>query len=177
MFTYSFLKPGANLSQLQAEIAAAGLPISHINGSGDAIHVVMTDELTPFELATLEAVVTTHDGTPRRARTLFAIRSDLNGLTNPQKLTVWSDLSSGSPPKWATDAGPNAAAIAAIEWAATVPAGVTVAEKTEARLRLVSMYVQDNPDYLVHPAFDGDINVPGDEPDVTVFAAGRATRE
>ena len=60
-------------------------------------------------------------------------------------------------------AGPNAAAIAAIEWA-TLDSGATGAALTAAKLRLTAMYCQDHPKYLVNPSFDGTINVAGDAP-------------
>lgn len=171
MATYPITKPFAQMdsAKLKTELTAAGLPVTDVQGGAigsDQWTIVTSRDLTPAEVATMEGIVAAHDGRTRHPRTLFAIRADLNALSAGQKTAVWSDLSGGSPPKWALDAGRNAAAIAAIEWAATVPAGITAAERTEARLRLAAMYVQDNPAYLVNPAFDPTINVPGDEPDV-----------
>lgn len=168
METYYFVKTASMLdsSKLQAEIAAAGLPVLYINTSGDDVYITFNRQLDAAEVTQLEALVNNHDGRARRKRILFAIRQDLNALTNAQKTAIWNDLNGGNPPKWALDAGPNAAAIAAIEWGATVPAGVSTAEKTEARLRLAAMYCQDNPNYLVNQTFNGTvpaINVPGDE--------------
>lgn len=169
MAQYQRSKANVDLAKFLAELQAAGLPVSHLLGGaiGSPDFTVVTSvDLTPEQITLMDQIIAAHDGRPRRPRPLFAIRADLNALTNGQKTAVWADLSGGTPPKWALDAGRNAAAIAAIEWAATVPAGITTAERTEARLRLAAMYCQDNPKYLVAPAFDNTINIAGDEPDV-----------
>lgn len=98
----------------------------------------------------------------RKQRPLYAIYADLQALTAAQKTAVWSDLSSGTPKKYLTDAGPNAAAIGALDWAAS-DSGATGASLTAARMRITAAYCQDNPSYLVHPSFDATINVPGDQ--------------
>lgn len=165
---YTFPLPVGGLTgeKLQQEIVAAGLPLCDVYLSGNEVRIVAPDALTAEQQVTLAAVVAAHVAVvPSHKRTIYSIRASLNALSAAQKNAVWSDLSSGTPPKWALDAGPNAAAIAAIEWAATVPAGVTATEKTEARLRLAAMYCQDNPKYLVNPAFDPTINIDGTEPD------------
>ena len=97
---------------------------------------------------------------PPAKRTLLAIVADLNALTGAQKNAVWTDITSGSPPKWSTDAGPNAAAIAVLHAVATMT-GLSNADLLIVKIRGVAMYVQDNPGYLVNPAFDPSINVPG----------------
>jgi hypothetical protein len=93
-------------------------------------------------------------------RTLLAIYTDLQALTAAQKTNVWTDLSSGTPKKYLQDVGRNAAAIAALDWAAT-DSGATGTALTAAKLRIGAMYVQDNPAYLINPSFDPTINVPG----------------
>lgn len=112
-----------------------------------------------------EDLVTYYRRTWRRQRGLFAIYQDIHALTTAQKMAIWTDLSSGSPPKWSQNQGPNTAAIMALHWSA-VNSGATTANMTDARLRLMAMYVHDNPTYLVHPSFAPSINVPGDEPEV-----------
>lgn len=170
IYLYPIPANGISAGFLYADLLAAGFPIAEGGVAGPTstfqVRVTTTRDLTPAEQTQVGVIVAAHDARPRQPRTIFAIRQQLNTLTNGQKTAIWTNLSAGTPPLWALDAGPNAAAIAAIEWGATVPAGVTAAEKTEARLRLAAMYVQDNPRYLVNPAFDPTINVAGDEPAV-----------
>lgn len=73
----------------------------------------------------------------------------------------WSDITSGSPPKWSTDSGPNAAAIAVLTLLGA-SAALSAADVLEAKLRGVAMYCADNPAYLVNPVFDPTINIAGD---------------
>lgn len=149
--------------RLQAEIASAGIVgCTGVYTSFPNFFIGFDRNLTASQKTQLDGVVAAHDGRPRKLRTLFAIRADLNALTAARKTAVWNDINSGSPPKWALDVGVNAGAISAIEWGATT-AGGTVAVQTEARLRLVAMFCQDNPRYLVNPAFDSSINIAGDE--------------
>lgn len=105
----------------------------------------------------------TFDLRDRKLRPLYAIYNDLVALTTTQQTNAWNDLSSGTPKKYLLDVGPNAAAIGALDWAVT-DSGATGASLLHARLRVGAMYVQDNPSYLVNPAFDPSINVPGDQP-------------
>lgn len=162
MASHTYTKPGADLSRLQSECLAAGLPVTHLGGSGDGVTVFTSRDLTAGEVVTLDSVVTAHDGRPRRKRTIYAIYTAIGALTATQQSAIWTDLTTGTPPKWATDAGPNAAAIAAIHWSAA-NSGATAANLNDARRRLAAMYAQDNPGYLVAPAFDPSINVSGDE--------------
>jgi hypothetical protein len=46
-----------------------------------------------------------------------------------------------------------------------VHSGASAASLNEARVRMIAAGVQDNPRYLVNPAFDPTINVLGDEPE------------
>lgn len=99
---------------------------------------------------------------PRVRRLLLDIITDINALSTAQKNLIWTDITSGAPPKWELDAGPNAAAIAVLQWAAT--SGVSAADILSAKIRGVAMYCADNPKYLVNPAFAPTINIPGDQP-------------
>lgn len=101
----------------------------------------------------------------RRPRTLLAIRADLLALSASQRAAVWAAFTSGSPPLFATDAGPNAAAVYCL-WVLGKSGSLPAADVNEARVGAVAMYAQDNPGWLVNPAFDPSISVPGDEPDV-----------
>lgn len=89
---------------------------------------------------------------PRVPRTIQAILVDVKALTGAQQLAVWSDITSGSPPKWQGSNDP-------VVWCkGSQPSTLTAQEKQVG----AAFYVRENPTYLVHPAFDVTINVPGD---------------
>ena len=98
----------------------------------------------------------------RKLRTLIDIRADVAALSTAQKNAAWTNFTSGSPPLWSTDAGPNAAALATLQMLGA-SSNLAAADILEAKIRAVAMYVQDNVNYLVNPSFDATINVPGDE--------------
>jgi hypothetical protein len=163
--------PGSyDTEQLTREVVAAGLRApSYVNGSGYAapgspatsIDVVYDPALTVAEKTVLDAVVAAHKPAgPRKPRTLLAILTDLQALTTTQQQAVWTDFTSGSPAKWAGDAGPNAAALFT-QMGVANDLGLSGAALNKARVRAVAFYVQDVPGYL--PLSLG-INIPGDEP-------------
>jgi hypothetical protein len=98
----------------------------------------------------------------RVPRTLYAIRADLVALSTANKNAVWAALIAGTPPLWATASGPNAAALAAIQLFGA-SATLSAADVLEAKLRAAAMYAQDQPNWLVNPAFAPTVNVPGDQ--------------
>lgn len=100
---------------------------------------------------------------PRRPRVLYAVYKDVSALTGPQKTNIGNDLFSGSPPKVATDTGPNAPDLL-ILWTLRQVASLSTADKRLLETDAISIYTLDNPNYLVSPPFDPSINVPGDEP-------------
>lgn len=164
---YEYQKDSVDAGKLLVEFTDVGIPVAIGGVSWDVAtqRIILTTDrnLTAQEEIVVSNIITAHDSRPKHKRTIFSIRVELNALSAAKKNAVWNDINSGNPPKWSLDAGPNAAAIAAIEFSATSVAGITAAEKTEARLRLVAMYIQDNPKYLVNPSFDPTINVPGNE--------------
>ncbi len=102
-------------------------------------------------------------------RSLFAIYTDLNALTNGQKNAIWTDFTSGSPPKWSQDGqdgvthGFHAGEVSAHAGLAidmpVVAGNWTTALQTKARLMMVAVYMLDRPKYLVAPSFDATINI------------------
>jgi len=166
--TYTYNISNANPALLQDECVAAGLPVSYIQGGAlgsDEVTVVTFRVLTQPEQTTLGDVVAAHDGRPRKARPLYAIRADVQALSVGQFNNVWNDLSAAAAPaprKYLLDAGPNAAAIFCFDWCVYTSGG-TAAQIKAAQLSLTAEYVQDNVKYLVHPPFDTSINIPGDE--------------
>ena len=87
---------------------------------------------------------------------------DLEALTGTQKSATWTDLTSGSEPKWWFTK--NEPELCVIHWQITDGPSLTAAQKLDLKLHAVAIYVQDNPSWLVHPAFDSTINVDGTEP-------------
>ncbi len=97
-----------------------------------------------------------------RSRKLFDIYTDIGNLTALKQAAVWTDITTGNPPLWSQDRGANAGAIMALHWSA-VNSGAVAAALNDAKRRLVALYCQDVPDYLVAPAFDPTINISGKE--------------
>lgn len=95
-------------------------------------------------------------------KTVATIYTQIGALTATQKANIWTDLTSGSPAKWTTNEGANAAAIGiGVGIVANLVAALTTAALTDQKIRVVAAYVWDNPTYLVTPSFDTSINVPG----------------
>lgn len=165
MFSYRYqllfgVDPAVALADI---IAGTGLPITTVALSLGYIVVTTDRELTTEEQATLAAFVAAYHPLPWRKRRLLDIYTDITALSGANQTAIWTDLSAGTPPRWATDVGPNAAALFALQFLATAVAGLTTAERNEARRRVAAFYVGDNPKYLVNPAFAPAINVNGEE--------------
>lgn len=167
---YPYQKSYALLDEakLKAECIAAGLPVTDVQRAGDApefppstVVVVTSRDLTGPEKTTLDGVVAAHDGRPRRPRPLPAIHADVLALNAQQKLNVANDLF-GAGSKWATDAGSNRSGLF-VMYTLVSQLGLTAAQTNAAKAAAAAMFAQDFPGYLVRPAFDGTINVPGDE--------------
>lgn len=103
--------------------------------------------------------------TARRPRLLWDIYQNVSALTTQQLDAVWTDLNAvpaGGAPKWALDEGVNRGGIVSLQWASS--GGGSPASRTDAQRRMISMYAQDVPNYLVNPSFRPEINIPGDQP-------------
>lgn len=95
-------------------------------------------------------------------KTPAAIYAALTALTATQKSNIWTAFGAGSPALWATDDGPNAGAIGiGFGIVSNLAAGMTAAQLTDMKLRAVTAYVLDNPQWLVNPSFDASINLSG----------------
>jgi len=92
-------------------------------------------------------------------RSLLSIYQDLNALTAAQKNAVWTDFTSGTPPKWSLDDGPLAGVVMALSVPAVDLSGLSSADQLKARLKMVAAYCVDRPLYLVNPSFDGSISI------------------
>lgn len=136
--------------------------VQRVAGIVTGVYALQQPGIADEALDETDPAVVAFRAPPRQPRALYAIYTDLQGLSATQKTTVWNDLSSGAPKKYLLDTGRNAAGIAALDWGVT-DSGAAAASLLAAKLRLAAMYVQDNPRYLVAPAFDPTINVPGDQ--------------
>jgi hypothetical protein len=98
-------------------------------------------------------------------RTPAAIYVSINGLNAAQKTNIWNDFTSGNPPKWSTSVGFNSGAIGiGFALVSSLANKITAAELTDLKLRAVTAYVMDNPQYLEQPSFDSSINIKGYDP-------------
>jgi hypothetical protein len=166
MATYAYSVPNVDLGLLQTQCLAAGLPVAGVNGgaigSGD-VYVITSVDLTAQQKTTLDAVVSAHDGRPRRKRRLYDVFQAIGALSNSQKLAISSDLFSGTPPKFALDEGDDSPDLLVL-YVLQLTGGLSTADKNLVKQAAASVYARDNPTYLVHPSFDPTINVPGEEP-------------
>jgi hypothetical protein len=91
--------------------------------------------------------------------TLSQIVTALNALTTGQKTNVVNALFGGAVPIL-QDSGPNAGLITVLYG---IVQNVTLlpAESQALKLYAVALFLQDNPTYLVKPAFDATINLLG----------------
>lgn len=155
-------------SSLKKTLQDGGLPVIDTQSSSafPGQIIVVTDDavaLTQAQQTTMNSIVAQFDPRPRTKRAIYTIYTDLLALNATQQTNVWNDFSSGNPTKYLLDQGNNAAAIAVLDWVVK-KSGTSGANLTDARMRAVAMYTQDNPKYLVTPTFDATINVPGDMP-------------
>lgn len=156
----------ADWSPLVGKLRDAGLPVVDVQTSEaypGQIIVVSDVDLTAAQQTTMNTVVSGWDPRPRTKRAIYSIYNDLVALNATQQGNIWADFNSGNPVKYLLDQGPNAAALAVLDWVVK-SSGATGAALTGARFRAVAMYVQDNANYLAHPTFDATINVVGDMP-------------
>jgi hypothetical protein len=178
MAQYPYSRANVNYDRLRDELVAAGLPIDYINagalGTND-FYVFTSRDLTDAEKARLQAILDVHDPRPRRPKNIFSLLRDLKGqtagvvgLTATQADVVIISLQLGSlSGRWTSLQPPQDGAACVAHWAATSLKGADAADKREAGLRILAMYIQQNPRYLVNPTFDpavAGLNIPGDEP-------------
>lgn len=95
--------------------------------------------------------------TKTQLKSLYALGTAIAALTTAQQNNIWADLFGGTPPKYQSDVGPNAAAIGAVYLCTTTPGVFTAPQK----IGIAAFYVQDNPGYLIQPSFDPTINISG----------------
>jgi hypothetical protein len=93
-------------------------------------------------------------------RPFYDLLTDVQALDKKQQEAIWADLSAGDPPRVFGGGTHSRGGIAALHWAATQSPG-TGGPQASARAYLIALYCQDHRDYLVRPAFDPTINVPG----------------
>lgn len=141
---------------------AAGLPVISVQVVAGVVSATYTRALTAPEQVTAAGIIANPIYLVRVKRTLYSIYADLNALAGSDKVLVWNDLSAGTPKKYALSAGVNAGAISVLDWVVQF-SGVNPTNIQQAQLRLIAMYVQDQPRYLEHPSFAPTINISGDQ--------------
>lgn len=164
MAVYQYDHNNVDLAKLWQETLAAGLPVDSVNGGalGSAeVYVNTARDLTPAELLTLDDVVRRHDGRQRRPRPLLTIYTEIASLSPTDRLAIGNDLF-GASAKWSLDVGANRGSIFVLYMLTQL--GLTTGQTNVAKQGAAAMYVQDNPKYLVNPAFLPGVNIPGDEP-------------
>lgn len=154
----------SGVGTLDRELRRRGIPIIGVRNGSPPVIDFDPAATTPQRNEATTVAATWSLGV-RRLRNLADLRTALAALSTPQKNAIWSALSAGTPPLWATDRGVNAGGLAVLQFLA-VTATLSTADVAEAKLRAATLYVQDNPYWLISPAFDATINVPGYEPAV-----------
>jgi hypothetical protein len=154
---YKYQKPGADAGRLKNEAVAAGILVDFVRGPdvlGD-VTVTTVAELDAAGKAALSAAVAAHDPRPRRPRPLHAILADLLALQPAQQTAIWTDLTSGTPPKWRTTSSDPCV------WAKATQGTTTAMEKAVG----VAFYCREagHERYLVNPAFAPAINIDASE--------------
>lgn len=149
------------VTRLDMRLKELGIPIHGVRKVNGAF-VVDYNGASAGQITQGNSIAATWSNETRKPRGLYSIYVDINALSGTNKTAIWTDLTSGSPPKWALNTGQNQAAIVTLHWSA-VNSGATAANLTDARMRLAACYVQDNPRYLVNPSFAAAVNIPGDE--------------
>lgn len=96
----------------------------------------------------------------RKPRPLREVHDDVMALSKTQRDTIWADVSMGTPEKYLLDAGQHIPQIIALHCVGKI--GQAPDDHTQAGIMV--FYALDNPRYLVMPAFDPSINIPGDMP-------------
>lgn len=150
------------VQRLELTFAALGIPLIGDSYDGTTISVQYAPTATQAQIDQGNQLLATWDYRTYRSRLIGDLINALNALTATQKQEIWTDLTSGTPPKVLTDLGGNNAALYVLKWAAGT--GMASGDIAQAKLYAAAMYVQDNPAYLINPTFDTSINVPGWEP-------------
>lgn len=149
----------------QGSPAQTSLPTVNTDGE---VHLQFDGSLSAQQKFDIDTIFSerglTYQG--RDKRTIWAIKTDLVALTAGQKTAIWNDLNSGSPTKLQDYHGHYEGVLASLKFLADSVAGLSGAEKNDAKALATAMYAQDHPSYLVNPAFDPTISVSGREADV-----------
>jgi hypothetical protein len=129
-------------------------------GQNDSVSFTPSPSATQAQIGAAQAFINSFDWQDYQTLPLYQIFAALAALTTVQQTEVAADLFAGNPLKVLTDPGPNAAAIVVLYYITQLTV-LPVASINLAKLYAACMYVQDNPTYLINPAFDTAINVPG----------------
>ncbi len=141
-------------------LGALGIPYLGTSFRNGKIAVTYAPTATAAQIAQGNSILSSWVYGTYQSRTLPDLYAALSALTAAQKSAIAADLFAGSLMKVLIDTGPNAAAIAVLYFLYQ-SLTLSSADKATAQLYAAAMYAQDNPAYLIAPAFDKTINVPG----------------
>jgi hypothetical protein len=159
--------PMAGVGILNTDADTAGYPADWhlvVRPDGLVVRVDYLPEATAEQIAQGDDIVTTLDVTKMRPRAMFDIYGDIKALSAQKQAAIAADISANSYEKLKAMHPPQDAPVAVLHWCVTSLAAATQTERYDAYARIEAMYAQQFPDYLVGPAFDTSINIPGDEP-------------
>jgi hypothetical protein len=156
------------VARYEMTLISLGIPYDSMtyDSTVPIITVTYSPNATAGQIAQGNQILSTWDYRDYRVRTLNEIYQDLQALTTAQHGNAWTDISApygGAPRKYLTDTGLNAAPLFVMDWIIFV-SRPTGAQLTAGQQNILAQYVQDNLMYLVNPAFDSTINVPGAVP-------------
>jgi len=156
-------------TRLTVQLQALGIPVDGVVQNADGSFTVQYNAAaTPAQITQGDTLASNYDARTYVGRLLADIYQGLQALTTTQHANAWNDVSAATaavPRKYLGDPGGNAASIFTLDWIIYVQKP-TAAQLTAAQKNLLAQYVQDNPAYLIGPAFDTTINVPGWQPAV-----------
>lgn len=154
-------------SRLHIQLDAMAIPVDGVSQNADnTFTIYYNPSATAGQIAQGNALAQGYDYRTYQSQLLSDLYQSLAALTVTQHNNIWTNISASvtgppsAPRKYLLDVGPNAAAIFVMDWS-IYQSGATGAKLTAAQNDLISMYVQDNPAYLINPPFDTSINVPG----------------
>jgi len=125
-------------------------------------YAVTQPPVPPADQATIDNLIAGWSWENWSPRGLYSIFDDVNALTAGQRANIQTNVQSNQFAQVRALRPPQDGAAMALHWSMRLNAG-TATERTDACMRLACMISQQNPSYLVNPAWDVTINVPGEE--------------
>jgi len=159
---YHYYPAGAVLHK---ELLVQGIPVVSSSGPDEngKFSATYAPDATPEEIAKGDDICATWPNTDYEARPLWDIKTQLQQLPYDQLQSIFDDLWQGQPPKLLQAESIHMPGMFALYcvWQFTNTGAV---DADSARIYGTAMYAQDNPIYLINPAFNPIIDVPGWQP-------------